>query len=173
MRIWQRVMGATLLLTSVMAGADDIPLGGVPVSINLTNLPQITVEKPGGGWYDTLTLSNSAGSDIARYQVQAPVQVSIRNERDFMVSLVEPLLLTHETDATLAFTTEQVAFGSQGAALQALGATPVNFSNPLLSGDTSTGSYVLSIIARQPAGGTRAIAGDYIGKLVLLFEVKI
>ncbi|AHG22585.1 hypothetical protein Z042_01855 [Chania multitudinisentens RB-25] len=167
------MMGVTLL-TSVAAGAaGDIPLGNVPISINLTNLPKITVEKPGGGWYDTLALSNSAGSDIARYQVQAPVQVSIRNERHFMVSLVEPLVLTHETNATLAFTTEQVAFGYQGGALQALGSTPVDFSNPALIGGTSTGSYVLSIAARQPAGGTGAIAGNYIGKLVLLFEVKI
>lgn len=161
MRIWQRVMGATLLLASMVAGAVDIPLGSVPVSINMTNLPRITIEKPGGGWYDTLTLSNSAGSDIARYRVQAPVQVSIRNERDFRVSLVEPLVLTHETDAALAFTTEQVTFGLQGATAQALGATPVDFSNPSMIGDTSTGNYELSIAARQPTGATGTIAGSY------------
>jgi hypothetical protein len=166
-------MGVTLLLTSVVTGAADIPLGSVPVSINLTNLPRITIEKPGGGWYDTLVLSNSAGSDITRYQVQAPVQVSIRNERDFRVSLIEPLVLTHETDASLAFTTEQVAFGLQGSALQTLGATPVDFSNPALIGDTSTGNYWLSIAAHQPVGTTGTIAGNYSGKLILLFEVKI
>ena len=173
MRMWQQVAGTVLLLWGGIASAADTALGGVPVSIILTNQPQLTVEKPGGGWYDQLVLSNSAGSDITRYQAQVPVQVSIRNERNFRVSLVDPLVLTHENDASLAFTTEQVGFGSSATTLQSLGATPVDFNNPVLVGDTSTGSYLLSVSARQPTGGLGKISGNYAGKLVLLFEVKI
>ncbi|MFC0226916.1 hypothetical protein [Serratia aquatilis] len=173
MRMWRQIAGALLLGWGSWAGAADIPLGGVPVSITLTNLPKITVEKPGGGWYDTLVLSNSVGSDTSRYQVQVPIQVSIRYEREFTVSLVQPLVLEHETNASLAFTTEQVGFGADGTALQALSATPQVFSNPPLVGDTSTGSYLLSVSARQPAGVLGSIAGHYVGNLVLMFEVKV
>ncbi|KFK93535.1 hypothetical protein IV04_00445 [Serratia sp. Ag1] len=171
--MWQQVAGTVLLLWGGIASAADTALGGVPVSITLTSQPQLTVEKPGGGWYDQLILSNSAGSDITRYQAQVPVQVSIRNERNFRVSLVDPLVLTHENDASLTFTTEQVGFGSSATTLQSLGVTPVDFSNPALVGDTSTGSYLLSVSARQPMGVLGKISGNYVGKLVLLFEVKI
>ncbi|WP_051916738.1 MULTISPECIES: hypothetical protein [unclassified Serratia (in: enterobacteria)] len=172
MNRWKQALGAALLLWTGLASAVDTPLGGIPVSITLTNLPKITVEKPGGGWYDTLTLSNSAGSDITRYQAQVPVQVSIRNERNFTVSLVNPLVLTHETKPELTFTTEQVAFGSNATNLQALSATPVAFSNPAPLADTSSGSYLLSLVARQPVGVLGTISGSYLGKLVLLFEVQ-
>ncbi|MHA7847798.1 fimbrial protein [Serratia sp. D1N4] len=173
MKLWQQLIAAALLLSGSSVNAANISLSSVPLSITLTNLPKITIEKPGGGWYDTLTLSNSAGSDITRYQAQVPVQVSIRNERNFMVSLVNPLVLTHETDASLTFTTEQIGFGSSATTLQALSATPVNFSNPALVGDTSTGSYLLSVLARQPVGVLGTIAGSYTGQLVLMFEVKV
>ena len=173
MRMWQQVAGTVLLLCGGIASAADTALRGVPVNISLTNQPQLTVEKPGGGWYDQLILSNGVGSDITRYQVRVPVQVSIRNERNFRVSLVNPLVLTHESDASLTFTTEQVGFGSSTTTLQSLGATPVDFSNPALVGDTSTGSYLLSVSARQPAGVLGKISGHYIGQLVLLFEVKV
>lgn len=162
-----------MLLWASACGAADIPLGGVPVSIMLTNLPKITVEKPGGGWYDTLTLSNSAGSDTTRYKIQVPVQVSIRNERKFMVSLVNPLRLIHKTKSSLAFTTEQVAFGNGNTMLQALGEKPVTFSNQSVVGKDSTGLYLLSITARQPVGVLGSISGDYVGQLVLMFEVKV
>ncbi|AHG22801.1 hypothetical protein Z042_13925 [Chania multitudinisentens RB-25] len=171
--MWQRITGAVLLLWGHATGAADIALGGVPVSIMLTDRPKITVEKPGGGWYDTLVLSNSAGSDITRYQAQVPIQVSIRNEREFTVSLVEPLVLMHETDSTLAFTTERVGFGTNSTTLQTLGTTPVSFSNPVQAGDTSTGSYLLSVVARQPMGVLGTLSGNYAGKLVLMFEVKV
>ena len=173
MRMWQQVMCTMLMLSGLGVGAADISVGGVPVSIQLTNLPKITVEKPGGGWYDIVALSHSSGSDVTRYQAQLPVQVAIRNERNFMVSLVGPLALTHETDTSLAFTTEQVGFGTSASTLQSLGTTPVDFSNPPMIGDTSTGSYLLSISARQPMGGVGTISGNYVGKLVLMFEVKV
>jgi hypothetical protein len=133
----------------------------------------MTVEKPGGGWYDQLTLSNSAGSDITLYQAQVEVDVNIRNERDFRVSLVNPLVLTHETESTLTFTTELVGFGSNAGNLQALGTTPVDFSNSVMTGDTSTGRYLLSVSARQPLGVLGAISGSYVGQLVLMFEAKV
>lgn len=174
MKRWsQKIAALLLLLSGSTVYAANAPLGAVQVSITLTNLPQLRVEKPGGGWYDQLVLSNSSGTDITRYQAQVPVQVSIRNERNFMVSLVNPLVLTHETNGTLAFTTEQVGFGSDAATLQALSAMPVDFSNPALAADTSTGSYLLSVTARQPVGVLGTIAGNYIGTLVLMFEVKI
>lgn len=173
MRLWQQVITALLLLTGSTVNAADTVLGGVPINITLTNLIQITVEKPGGGWYDTLTLSNSAGSDITRYQVQVPVQVSIRNGQDFMVSLVNPLVLTHETDAALAFTTEQVGFGSSGTTQKLLDSTPVDFNNPAQVAGTSTGNYLLSVSARQPVGVLGNISGNYVGKLVMMFEVKV
>lgn len=165
MKHWQQVMIAVLLLTGSSVNAADTALGGVPVSVTLTNLIQITVEKPGGGWYDTLTLSNSAGSDTTRYQLQVPVQVSIRNGQDFMVSLVNPLVLSHETDASLTFTTEQVAISRNATTLKPLGSTPVDFSNPAPIGGTSTGSYLLSVSARQPLGVLGKISGNYAGKL--------
>ncbi|MHA7848225.1 fimbrial protein [Serratia sp. D1N4] len=173
MRLWQQVITALLLLTGSTVNAADTVLGGVPINITLTNLVQITVEKPGGGWYDTLTLSNSAGSDITRYQVQVPVQVSIRNGQDFMVSLVNPLVLTHETDTALTFTTEQVGFGSNATTQKLLNSTPVDFSNPPQVGGTSTGSYLLSVSARQPVGVLGNVSGSYAGKLVMMFEVKV
>lgn len=173
MRLWQQVMCAVLMFLGGMASAADIPLGGVPVSIQLTDLPKITVEKPGGGWYDIVALNNSSGSDVTRYQVQLPVQITIRNERNFRVSLVDPLVLTHDSDASLTFTTEQVGFGMNMNSLQNLGPTPVDFSNPPMTGDTSIGSYLLSISARQPLGGLGKVSGNYGGKLVLMFEVKV
>lgn len=97
MKLWQQMIAATLLLPGIAANAVDSPLGGVPITINLTKLPQITVEKPEGGWYDTLALDNSSGRDTTLYQAQVPVKVSIRNERDFSVTLVNPLILTHST----------------------------------------------------------------------------
>lgn len=54
--------------------------------------------KPEGGWYDTLALDNSSGRDVTLYQAQVPVKVSIRNESDFSVTLVNPLILTHSTN---------------------------------------------------------------------------
>ncbi len=173
MKLWQQAIMAVLLLTGSTVNAADTALGSVPISITLTNLVQITVEKPGGGWYDTLTLSNSVGSDITRYQAQVPVQVSIRNGQDFRVSLVNPLILTHETDAALAFTTEQVGFGSNATTLKTLGTTPVDFSNPIQAGGISTGSYLLSVSARQPTGVLGKISGNYVGKLIMMFEVKV
>lgn len=173
MKMWQQVASTVLLLWASAPHAADTALGGVPLSITLTDQPQITVEKPDGGWYDQLVLSNSAGSDITRYQAQVPVQVSIRNERNFRVSLVDPLVLTNENDASLTFTTEQVGFGSSANTLQSLGATPVDFSNSVIVGDTSMGSYLLSVSARQPTGVLGKISGNYAGQLVLLFEVKV
>ncbi|MFC0226561.1 fimbrial protein [Serratia aquatilis] len=173
MRMWQQIIGTMLLCWCSVASTAEIALGGVPVSISLTNLPKITVEKPGGGWYDTMTLSNSTGSDVTRYQAQVPVQVSIRNEHNFQVSLVNPLVLTHTANPSLTFTTEMVGFGSTNGQLQALSATPVDFSNPPATGDTSTGSYLLSVSARQPLGVLGTISGNYLGQLVLLFEVKV
>ncbi|WP_154667020.1 hypothetical protein [Chania multitudinisentens] len=173
MKVWQQVMAALLLLSGSAVQAAETALGGVPITVTLTNLPKITVEKPGGGWYDILTLSNSAGSDVTRYQVQVPVEVKIRNERDFMVSLTQPLLLTHATKPALTFTTEEVSFGSNTSTLKPLSATPVDFSNTLQVGDTSTGSYLLSVKTRQPLGVLGEVSGNYQGKLVLLFEVKV
>ncbi|MFC0227480.1 hypothetical protein [Serratia aquatilis] len=173
MKLLQQMMMAVFLLTGSTVNAADTALGGVPVSITLTNLVQITVEKPGGGWYDTLTLSNSTGSDITRYQAQVSVQVSMRNARDFRVSLVNPLLLTHETDASLTFTTEQVGFGSSATTLQALSTTPIDLSNPPLVSGSSTGNYLLSVSARQPVGVLGNVSGNYVGKLVMMFEVKV
>ncbi|AHG22702.2 hypothetical protein Z042_07520 [Chania multitudinisentens RB-25] len=173
MKGWQQVMAAWLLLAGSMVQAAETTLGGVPVAVTLTNLPKITVEKPGGGWYDTVTLSNSAGSDITRYRAQVPIEVKIRNERDFRVSLMNPLVLTHETQPGLAFTTEEVAFGRDAGSLLALGTAPVDFSNPAVVGDTSMGSYLLSVLARQPLGVLGTISGNYVGQLVLMFEVKV
>ncbi|MFZ1874951.1 MAG: fimbrial protein [Chania sp.] len=173
MKMWKQITGAMLLLHGIVASAADIPLGGVPVSVMLTNLPKITVAKPGGGWYDILTLSNSGGSDVAVYRAQVPVEVEIRNERNFMVSLTEPLVLTHETDTSLTFTTENVSFGNSSTTLQPLSTTPIDFSNPPMTGDISTGDYLLSISGRQPSGVLGNISGNYQGKLVLLFEVKV
>lgn len=175
MKRWQQMIAAALLLPGMVNAADPTPitLGQVPISINLTNLPKITVEKPGGGWYDTLALDNSSGRDVTLYQAQVPVQVSIRNERNFSVTLVNPLTLTHSTKPSLAFSTAQVEFGTSGTALQALGATPVDFSNPPPTGDTSVGNYQLSVSAHQPPGARGDITGDYVGELLLLFEVKI
>ena len=173
MNHWKQALATVLLLWAGLVSAADTPLGGIPVSITLTQMPKLTVEKPGGGWYDTLALSNSTGSDITRYQAQVPVQVSIRNERHFTVSLVNPLVLTHETKPELTFTTEQVSFGSTPTSLQALSTTPVDFSNPPMVGDTSSGSYLLSLSARQPQGVLGSISGNYLGKLVLLFEVQV
>lgn len=173
MKLWQQGAGMVLLFWNGVIGAATIPLGGIPLNITLTNLPQITVEKPGGGWYNQLTLSNSAGSDITRYQAQALIQVKIRNDRHFMVSLVNPLVLSHATNTSLTFSTELVGFGSSVTTLQALSATPMNFSNSALVGDTSIGNYLLSVSARQPTGEWGNISGNYQGQLVLLFEVKV
>ncbi|NCG51961.1 hypothetical protein [Serratia fonticola] len=172
MRIGTVIAGAMLLVSAVAANSAETPLGGVPVSVMLTNQPKMTVRKPGGGWYDILALSNAAGSDVTRFQAQVSVEVGIRNERNFMVSLLEPLVLTHQTESALVFTTENISFGSNGAAMQTLSVTPVDFINPPLVGDTSTGNYLLSISARQPTGRLGNISGDYQGELVLMFEVK-
>lgn len=173
MRIGKAIAGAILLASGVVANAASTPLGGVPVSVMLTNQPKMTVQKPGGGWYDILALTNAAGSDVTRFQAQVPIEVGIRNERNFMVSLLEPLVLTHQTKTALVFTTENISFGRNAAAMQTLSVIPVDFSNPPMVGDTSTGTYLLSISARQPTGILGNISGDYQGKLVLMFEVKV
>ncbi|WP_411751350.1 fimbrial protein [Serratia sp. (in: enterobacteria)] len=173
MKLWQQMIAAALLLPGIAANAAGIPLGGVPITINLTNLPQITVEKPEGGWYDTLALDNSSGRDVTLYQAQVPVKVSIRNERNFSVTLVNPLILTHSTNPSLTFSTALVEFGSSTTTLQTLSATPIDFSNPIPLGDTSVGNYLLSVSAHQPAGARGDITGDYVGELMLLFEVNI
>ncbi|HHQ6558432.1 TPA: fimbrial protein [Serratia fonticola] len=173
MKLWQQMIAAALLLPGIAANAADSPLGGVPITINLTNLPQITVEKPEGGWYDTLALDNSSGRDVTLYQAQVPVKVSIRNERDFSVTLVNPLILTHSMNPSLTFSTALVEFGSSTTTLQALSATPIDFSNPIPQGDTSVGNYLLSVSAHQPPGVRGDITGDYVGELMLLFEINI
>ncbi|MDK2377473.1 fimbrial protein [Serratia fonticola] len=173
MKLWQQMIAAALLLPGIAANAADSPLRGVPITINLTNLPQISVEKPEGGWYDTLTLDNSSGRDVTLYQAQVPVKVSIRNEHNFSVTLVNPLILTHSTNPSLTFSTALVEFGNSTTALQTLSATPIAFSNPIPLGDTSVGNYLLSVSAHQPAGARGDITGDYVGELMLLFEVNI
>ncbi|WP_411706250.1 hypothetical protein [Edaphovirga cremea] len=172
MRVWQQIIAAVLLLPGITANAVD--LGSVDVSILLTNLPQITVEKPGGGWYDTpLELINSEGSDVTRYKAQIEVDVKIRNGSDFTVSLVNPMNLTHESNSALIFTNELVQFGSSGTALHTLSSTPLDFSNTIIGGGISTGRYVISVGANEPAGGFRNVVGNYVGELVLMFEAKV
>ncbi|WP_114196288.1 hypothetical protein [Edaphovirga cremea] len=173
MRVWQQMMAAVLLLSGIAVNAADTPLGTVDVSVELTNLPQITVQKPGGGWYDTLELNNSAGSDVTRYEAQVSVEVNIRNGSDFTVSLVNPMNLTNESDPTLIFTNELVQFGSSGTALQTLSPTPLDFSNTIVGGGISTGLYVITVGANEPAGGFRNVAGNYVGELVLMFAAKV
>lgn len=172
MRIWRKIFYVVILFFSASIRANDIPVGSVPVSIQLTSLPKITVEKPGGGWYDIVELTNASGSDLTRYQVQLPIQISIRNERNFMVSLSESFVLSKENDTSKTFSNEQVSFGSDSDSLQVLGLTPVNFINPPLIGDTSTGNYYLSISAHQPMGSMSSVSGRYISQLVIMFEVK-
>ncbi|WP_431225875.1 hypothetical protein ACQ86O_27740 (plasmid) [Serratia sp. L9] len=173
MKKWLQMMAAALLLSGSTVNAADTNLGTVQVSVELTDLPQITVQKPGGGWYDTLELKNSTGSDITRYEAQVSVEVNIRNGRDFAVSLVRPMSLTNEADATLIFTHERVQFGSSGTALQTLSSVPLNVSNTIVGGGISTGLYVITVGANEPAGGFRNVAGNYVGELVLMFEAKV
>ncbi|MBL5861483.1 hypothetical protein JBO49_12740 [Serratia fonticola] len=173
MRKWLQIMTAALLLSGITVNAADTPLGSVNVSIELTNLPQITVQKPGGGWYDTLRLNNSAGSDVTRYEAQVNVEVNIRNGSDFTVSLVRPMSLTNESDPTLIFINELVQFGSSGTTLQTLSSIPLDFSNTIVGGGISTGLYVITVGANEPAGGFRNVVGNYVGELVLMFEAKV
>lgn len=172
MNVWQQVMAVALLLTGITANAADTPLKGVPITITLTNDPQITVQKPGGGWYDTLALIN-AGSDMSLYQAQIPVEVNIRNGSNFRVSLVGLINLAHESKPGLVFTHEKVSFGASATTLQVLSTTPIDFSNTTIGGGGSTGLYVLSVSAREPAGVRDNISGNYVGVLVLLFEPKV
>lgn len=167
------MIAAILLLSGITASMAATNLGTVRVSIELTNLPQITVQKPGGGWYDTLELNNSAGSDVTRYEAQVSVEVNIRNGSDFTVSLVRPMSLTNEDDGTLIFTNERVQFGTRATTLQTLSSAPLEFSNTISGGGISTGLYVITVGANEPAGGFRNVAGNYVGELVLMFEAKV
>ncbi|WP_222961028.1 hypothetical protein [Providencia rettgeri] len=151
----------------------EVTLGAIPVQIQLTNLPKITVEKPGGGWYDTLELSNQSGTDVSLYKASVPVRVNIWHEQHFKVSLLGDLVLAHELNPSLTFTVEKIAFGSTLTAQQNLSTVPTAFMNPPLVGDNSTGDYSLSIVARQPNGQLSGIAGHYVGSLTLIFEVDI
>lgn len=151
----------------------EVTLGAIPVQIQLTNLPKITVEKPGGGWYDTLELSNQSGTDVSLYKASVPIRVNIRHEQHFKVSLLGDLVLAHELNPLLTFTVEKIAFGPTLTTQQNLSTVPTTFMNPPLVGDNSMGDYNLSIVARQPNGQLSGIAGRYVGSLTLMFEVDI
>lgn len=148
-------------------------LGNIPVKIQITNLPKITVEKPGGGWYDIIELDNNKGIDTRIYQANIPIQVKIRNEVKFKVLLVDEFILSNESNPLLNFTIESISFGTNQNLAKELSLTPTSFENPALVGEESVGNYSLNIIARQPEGKIDSIGGKYIGKLMLLFEIDI
>ncbi|HEM8293721.1 TPA: hypothetical protein U2M59_003032 [Providencia stuartii] len=148
-------------------------LGNIPVKIQITNLPKITVEKPGGGWYDIIELENNKGIDTRIYNANIPIQVQIRNEVKFQVSLVDEFVLSNESNPLLNFTIESIGFGTNQNLAKELSLIPTSFENPALVGEESVGNYTLNISARQPEGKIDTIGGKYIGKLILLFEIEI
>lgn len=159
--------------TVMQSAMADSTLGSIPVNVQLTNLPKITVEKPTGGWYDVVELSNSSGSDVTHYEAQLPIKVTIRNERYFMVSLLDPLVLMNENDSTLTFSSEQVSFGTNPTTSKILDKNPSMMTNPPMIGSDSIGNYILSISAYQPKGALGNVSGKYVGKLILMFEISV
>lgn len=161
-----------LLLKCNSSYAGNTPLGDVPMNITITSLPKISIEKPQGGWYDKITLNNNAGSNTNIFSNTVPLLITVKGQRDFLVSLVAPLTLVNSEDNELFFSEIAVKLGTQLSSIQNLTTTPTSFTNPPLESGLSTGNYLLNISARQPQGNRGKISGNYTGTLTLLFEIQ-
>lgn len=161
------------MVSSPTVKAEDITIGYVPVTVTITSTPKITVEKPGGGWYDTLIMENKAGGDVKKYSINAPVKVTLRGSNKFNVSLLEPFQLLSVDHPGQSFNFERVEFGENMQSLMLLSQDPLTFINHMVNDGVYSGVYTLSISAIQPDIDLHEVTGKYTGKIVLLFETSI
>ncbi|WP_145590862.1 fimbrial protein [Yersinia aleksiciae] len=165
-----------LLFWQAASATLPIPLGSIDVKLEVTAQPRIEIKKPGGArndWYDNIKLNNSP-ENLSLFQVEVPVNITLRRQEGFRVSVKNPLILSRVTGAAHqvqpAFSPATVSWGRDHTNLKPLSATPEIFTvEKGAVGQTST-DYLLHISALAPSG--QDIAGKYHGQLTLIFETN-
>ncbi|WP_050127133.1 hypothetical protein [Yersinia enterocolitica] len=162
-----------LLPWQVAAEGISIPLGDIDVKLEVTAQPRIEVEKPQGGWYDSIKLNPSLENHKV-YQSEVPVTVKLRRQEGFRVSVKNPLVLTRQTDNSgapeAAFSPAEIRWGRDRATLQLLSAIPEIFIIDKGTTHSVGTDYILQISALAPNGPD--ITGKYYGQLTLIFETN-
>ena len=150
-----------------------IPLGEIEVKLDVTTQPRIEVEKPTGGWYNSIKLINNP-DNLSLFQAEVPVTVKLRRQNGFKLSVKEPLILGKETKAAYSaqhvFSPAKISWGKDRANLKLISVTPETF---IVNDDTAgltSADYLLHISALAPTG--QGTAGKYHGQLTLIFETN-
>ncbi|CNF99323.1 fimbrial protein [Yersinia frederiksenii] len=157
----------------VNSAGTPVQLGNIDVKLEVTAQPRIEVERPQGGWYDSIKLDNSR-DDPNIYQSEVPVTVKLRNQTGFRVSVKNPLILTRQAnnvgDPELTFSPAQVYWGRNRTTLQKLTAAPETFMVDKGTSSLISTDYVLRISALAPSEPNNT--GKYHGQLTLIFETN-
>lgn len=170
-----------LLLLPGQVRADDIPLGDINVTLEVTAQPRIEVETPKSINLMPLRGSHNNGLYSAN---NIPIYITLRQQESFRVSIKQPLILTRGSDAAQAFYPAAIylvymvgAGTSIGAAKRELSEMPETFNVADTTLDKIRTDYsltrtrfLLNIYAKAPEGPD--IAGQYHGQLTLLFETN-
>ncbi|HHA0036995.1 TPA: fimbrial protein [Yersinia enterocolitica] len=162
-----------LLLLSWQVRADVIPLGDINVMLEVTAQPRIEVEKPLGGWYNSIKLTNSS-ENHALYQAEVPITVKLRRHESYCVSVKQPLILARHSGVMYTqvqkFSPAKISWGTDHANMRPLSNKPETFSTGKNTANQTSTDYLLHISAHSPNGPD--IAGKYHGQLTLLFETN-
>lgn len=166
---------AILLLLPWQAISAGIPilLGDIDVKLDVTAQPRIEVEKPQGGWYDSIKLQPSLGNHKV-YQSEVPVTVKLRRQEGFRVSVKNSLILIRQSNNSgapeVAFSPAEIRWGRDHTTLQPLSTIPEIFIIDKGTTHSAGTDYILQISALAPNGPD--IAGKYYGQLTLIFETN-
>lgn len=149
-------MAITLLLLSWHTCWAATPLGDIDVKLEVTAQPRIEIEKPHGGWYNTIKLHNSP-ENHAVYEVEVPVAVKLRRQEGYQISIKNPLILTRQSDAFSAieqtFSPAEVRWGNNRTNLRLLSAVPESFSVPPTGNPPHHHRLCLTDIRKSPRWG--------------------
>lgn len=162
-----------LLILPWQVRADDIPLGDINVTLEVTAQPRIEVEKPQGGWYNSIKLTSDP-DNYSLYQAEIPVTVKLRRQESYRVSVKQPLILARHSGLMYTpaqeFSPAKISWGTDHANMRSLSHKPEIFSTGKNTSSQTSTDYLLHISALAPNGPD--IAGQYHGRLTLLFETN-
>lgn len=168
-------IAAVLLLFPWQAASEGIPilLESIDVKLDVTAQSRIEIEKPQGGWYDSIKL-NPSPENHKIYQSEVPVTVKLQRQEGFRVSIKNPLILIRQTNSSgtpeVAFSPADIRWGHDRTTLRSLSAIPEIFIIDKGMTHSVGTDYILQISALAPNGAD--IAGKYYGQLTLIFETN-